>query len=241
MSIKRVTTELNALARRIRGINDWIEQNPHITDPNAYEIMDCNVSYAELISELKKVHTEKCGSLEPTVQILQTRQVLNESDPTIEKYETVPPTEPTIGLILTTLYPEAAEGLYELGRMDNLRSLETHPFFITPEAKAMYEQVKDCQVKASYIVSEDEGEKRIKRELLCKSMSVPFYIWQVKRTEPDYQYDNMTEFESMKQMNALYQATESPAQFTKAINNLHKVIDSSYKYSDSTTKNAGQK
>lgn len=72
-------------------------------------------------------------------------------------------------------------------------------------------------------------------------MSVPFYIWQVKRTEPAYQYDNINEFEGMKQMNALYQASVSPAQFAESVDNLHKVIESSYKYSDSSTKSVGQK
>ena len=33
----------------------------------------------------------------------------------------------------------------------------------------------------NYDIPEDIETKRIKKELLCKSMSVPFYIWQVQR------------------------------------------------------------
>ena len=43
---------------RIEGINTWIKNNPQVTDPNVYEIMDCNVQYAELVAELVAYYNE---------------------------------------------------------------------------------------------------------------------------------------------------------------------------------------
>lgn len=240
MSTESIRSDLINLNNRIKGINSWIREHPDITDPNAYEIMDCNIAYAELISQLNVAHNLEYGPLKIPAPVLQTELNEAESKDGIEAYTVLPPTEPPVGIYLTTIYPEAAETMYELGQMAALRSLDTHPFFNMPEAKAMYDQIQASQIAANYDVPEDEGMRRIKRELLCKSMSVPFYIWQVKRTEPNYQYDNMIEFEGMKQMNALYQASCSPAQFASNVDALHTAIDSTYKYRTTPTTNVKQ-
>ena len=84
----------------------------------------------------------------------------------------------------------------------------------------------------SYDVPKDIAMKKIKKELLCKSMSVPFYIWQVHRNEPDYQYDNATEFDAMKDMLATYKAYGN-TQFVPQIESLFGIIERNYKYSTS--------
>ena len=89
----------------------------------------------------------------------------------------------------------------------------------------------------NYDIPENMETKRIKKELLCKSMSVPFYIWQVHRTNPNYQYDNKTEFEEMKEAFALYEASEEPCQFLPLIFNLHNKIEKDYKYSTQDKEN----
>lgn len=240
MSVKIIITEMTNLNKRIKGINDWIAANPHITDPNAYEIMDCNVSYAELISELRKAHTEECGVIDIPVKVLPAELVAKDEQTGVESYVVVPP-KIKEGIVLTTIYPEAAEVLHGLQTMEARRNLSYHPFFTKPEVKAMYDQVKRCQEYASYQVPEDDAVKSVKKELLCECVSVPFYVWQVQRTEPDYEYDNEVEYEGINQMDALYQSDEVPAQFTTAISNLKTLITSSYKYREEATKGSNQK
>ena len=51
MELEQLRNETQTLSQRITGINNWIKGNPLVTDPNAYEIMDCNVTLAEYIAE----------------------------------------------------------------------------------------------------------------------------------------------------------------------------------------------
>lgn len=62
-------------------------------------------------------------------------------------------------------------------------------------------------------------------------MSVPFYIWQVQRTEPEYQYDNVEEFSKMKANLDLYKK-EGNTQFVPEIESLFRVIEQNYKYKE---------
>ena len=79
------------------------------------------------------------------------------------------------------------------------------------------------------------------------SFSVPFYIWQVQRKEPNYQYDNSSEFDTMKKMRdlnvSLYPTQYSEydkddnliyegPQFGNYIDAMFDQIEKSYKYSD---------
>ena len=114
--------------------------------------------------------------------------------------------------------------------MDYLRDTTSHPFFASEEAMDLYSYIKFCQLEACYQIPEDIDMQRIKRETLCKAMSVAFYIWQVQRTEPEYQFDNKDEFEGMQESLALYEASESPCQFGSRVAALHNKINSNYKY-----------
>ena len=219
MNLEQITTRLTKLVKRIGGgtdekghhipgINDWIRKNPE-TDPNAYEIMDCNIQFAECLADLKAYY-------------VSTGDIPSDLDEQ-ELMATV--------TFLAALHPEVEDCYRELGTMDILRNIAEHPFFTTKEANEMYCSIKACQDNVDYIAPPDEALRRIKRELLCKSMSVPFYIWQVKRTDTVYQYDNKTEFDSMKEMLALYETSESPCQFKEPLTNLFTTIEKDYKYS----------
>lgn len=213
MSKEQLTNKLIALRNRVHGINTWIQENPSVTDPNVYELMDCNIEFAEILTELK-------------AEYVAAGEVPNDFDSTQPMA--------TVSYMLA-FHPEIEECYHELGTMDDLRDIANHPFFQTTEVNEMYCNIKACQDFANYGISSDEGVRRVKRELLCKSMSVPFYIWQVKRTEPEYQYDNISEFEGMKSMNALYQASEEPPQFGKLVDALFEKINKNYKYSTPAT------
>ena len=188
--------ETQDLTKKIGRINEWIKDNPNVIDPNVYEIMDCNVSLAEMLSEYAKVDG---------AQDLQS---------TSAKHKEIEPC------------------YFELVEIDTLRDTENHPFFQIPEVNALYCEVKKSLIFMSYDVPKDIAMKKIKKELLCKSMSVPFYIWQVHRNEPDYQYDNATEFDAMKDMLATYKAYGN-TQFVPQIESLFGIIERNYKYSTS--------
>lgn len=220
MNIEQLEQRLSSLRTRLHGINEWIRNNPTITDPNAYEIMDCNIAFAEIIRELKDYYVS-IGEIS-------------------EDLDTYAGPMATVNFMANG-HPDIEYCYHELGIMADLRHIATHPFFTTPEVDQLYCSIKSCQDFANYDIPNSEDERRIKRELLCKSMSVPFYIWQVQRTEPYYQYDNEVEYEGINQMDALYQSDETPAQFADAVSNLKALITSSYKYREEATKGSNQK
>ena len=45
------------LSERMKGINNWIRSNPN-TDPNFYEIMDCEVELGKLLSYENQYYQE---------------------------------------------------------------------------------------------------------------------------------------------------------------------------------------
>ena len=195
MELEQLRNETQNLTQRVTGINDWIKSNPQVTDPNAYEIMDCNVSLAELFSEYAEVDYSR---------VLQNA---------------------------AAKHPEIEPCYFGVVEMDSLRDTAHHPFFQSKEANDLYCAVKRSQLSMDYEIPEDMETRRIKKELLCKSMSVPFYIWQTQRKEPEYQYDDATEFSGMKAMLDIYKS-EGNTQFVPEIEAMFNVIEKNYKYSN---------
>ena len=62
-------------------------------------------------------------------------------------------------------------------------------------------------------------------------MSTSFYIWQAQKGNPNYQYDNQGEYETIKDMISLYEATEIPCQYKEQISNLFAKIERTSKFS----------
>ena len=195
MELEQLRNETQNLTQRVTGINDWIKSNPQEKDPNAYEIMDCNVSLAELFSEYAEVDCSR---------VLQNA---------------------------AAKHPEIEPCYFGVVEMDSLRDTAHHPFFQSKEANDLYCAVKRSQLSMDYEIPEDMETRRIKKELLCKSMSVPFYIWQVQRENPDYKYDNAAEFSGMKAMLDIYKS-EGNTQFVPEIEAMFNVIEKNYKYSN---------
>ena len=195
MELEQLKSEAENFAERVTGINKWIKSNPQEKDPNAYEIMDCNVSLAELFSEYAEVDCSR---------VLQNA---------------------------AAKHPEIEPCYFGVVEMDSLRDTAHHPFFQSKEANDLYCAVKRSQLSMDYEIPEDMETRRIKKELLCKSMSVPFYIWQVQRENPDYKYDNAAEFSGMKAMLDIYKS-EGNTQFVPEIEAMFNVIEKNYKYSN---------
>lgn len=198
MELEQLKSEAENFAERVTGINKWIKSNPQEKDPNAYEIMDCNVSLAELFSEYAEIDYSR---------VLQNA---------------------------AAKHPEIEPCYFGVVEMDSLRDTAHHPFFQSKEANDLYCAVKRSQLSMDYEIPEDMETRRIKKELLCKSMSVPFYIWQVQRENPDYKYDNAAEFSGMKAMLDIYKS-EGNTQFVPEIEAMFNVIEKNYKYSNKIT------
>lgn len=196
MELEQLKSKTENLTERVTGINNWIKSNPQVTDPNAYEIMDCNVSLAEIFSEYAKVDN---------LRVLEN---------------------------VSGKHPEIEPCYFGVVEMDSLRDTMHHPFFQSKEVNDLYCAVKRSQLSMDYDIPTNPETRRIKKELLCKSMSVPFYIWQVQRTETEYQYDNVNEFSGMKAMLDIYKS-EGNTQFVLEIEALFGVVEKNYKYSES--------
>ena len=216
MTLERIEEKLRNLSKRIEGINTWIKNNPQVTDPNVYEMMDCNVQYAESVAELVAYYNEFGW---PEINEETGDMMLNKNWPRTAKVADLP-----------HLHPDLANCFLGLCTMETLREFPIHPFIQEKEPYEMYAAVRMRQLAGTYQLPATDEDRRIKRELICKSMSVPFYIWQLHRTEPDYQYDNEGEFNSMKDMFALYEASEEPCQFKNHIADLFNKINRDYKY-----------
>lgn len=206
--INRLNGYVDEQGRKHSGILDWIRNHPE-TDPNAYEIMDCNVQFAEILSQLR-THYVNEGDIPEDYDLGEFMASVS---------------------YMNQLHPEIEEAYKAIGIMDDLRNTVEHPFFVSPAAYNMYYAIKCSQDNADYVVPEDASLRRIKREMLCKSMSVPFYIWQTQVKEPNYQYDNVIEYEGMKTALALYQESEKTPQFAGQVQALHDTIKKNYKFS----------
>lgn len=196
----------------ILGINPWIESNPTITDPNAYEIMSCQIEYAELLAELKQYYDETGY---PKI-ILEGR------------------THKTTHCDLPRLHPIIGDCMFGLIKMEKLRNIEKHPFFNMDEPGALYFEIKVSQISCDYELADSQEMRSIKKELLCKLISVPFYIWQEKRTDPNYKYDNEQEFKQLLDMAALLETTQKSCQYKEQIDALLSKIRTDYKYASSS-------
>ena len=200
MDSQKIENKTQTLTESVKRINNWIKQHPEVTDPNAYEIMDCNVSLAELLSEYAQIDNSR---------VLQNAAMK---------------------------HPEIEPCYFGVVEMDELRDTAHHSFFQSQEANDLYCAIKQSQLSMNYDIPEELETRKIKKELLCKSMSVAFYIWQVHRNEPDYQYDNTTEFNEMKLMLDIYKQ-EGNTQFVPEIEAMFHVIENNYQYGNKAMKN----
>lgn len=221
MTLEQIEERIANLSNRINGINTWIKNNPQVTDPNVYEIMDCNVQYAEVVAELVTYYNEQGW---PEINEETGDMMLEKNWPRSARVADLP-----------YLHPDLANCFLGLCTMETLRDFPMHPFIQKSESYDMYATLRMRQLTGTYVLGKTEEDRRIKRELICKSMSVPFYIWQVQRTEPNYQFDNEQEFNGMKDMFALYEASEEPCQYKIQIQNLLSKIEENSKFKEQKT------
>ena len=224
--LEEINRQAEELTNRFRGINSWIEANLN-TDPNFHEMVDCMVEYGKLAKQYDKYY-QKAGY------------------PTFDNgSEEVEATHYHLALVS----PKLKEAQSELSKMWNLR--RKSPFFEDETVREFTTELSMRTQIAEYNVPEDKEIERIKKEVLCKTASIYFYIWQVKQTNPDYQYDNEAEWNNLLQAYEIYKDAvgvevaysnssntekyEGP-QFGRELEKMHKEINKSYKYSDTEEK-----
>ena len=211
--LEEINRQAEALTNSFRGINSWIEANIN-TDPNFSEMVDCMVEYGKL-TKLYDKYYQKTGY--PT---------FNNGSEEVEATH----------YHLALASPKLKEAQSELTKMWNLR--ENSPFFEDETVRKFTDELSLRAKIAEYYVPEDKEIERIKKEILCKTASIYFYIWQVKQTNPDYQYDNEAEWNNLLQAYEIYKdaAKYVGPQFGKEIENMFAVIEKNYKYSDTEEK-----
>ena len=211
--LEEINRQAEALTNRFRGINSWIEANIN-TDPNFCEMVDCMVEYGKL-TKLYDKYYQKVGY--PT---------FNNGSEEVEATH----------YHLALVSPKLKEAQSELSKMWNLRCKS--PFFEDETVREFITELSMRTKIAEYYVPEDKEIERIKKEILCKTASIYFYIWQVKQTNPDYQYDNEAEWNNLLQAYEIYKDAVKYVgpQFGKEIEKMHKEINKSYKYSDTEEK-----
>ena len=224
MKKEEINAMADSLSERIEGINTWIKNNPN-TDPNFYEIMDCKVEIGKVFSNMDRYYN---------VMGYPERQEHKGRMPYSYTHYEIP---------LFDQHAKKVDDKYN--EMINLRNPEMGKVFDDiPEIFDLFQEVGMRTFIAEY--DDPKGNmSKIKKEILCKSVSIPFYIWQERRTNPDFQYDNTAEFDALKEMYALYSAqvgiqiTNDHAdgtvyqgpQFGEQIESLISFIEKSYKYS----------
>lgn len=222
VNLEEITRNTKMLTSDLKRINAWVEQNPN-TDPNYYEYADCLVRLGELASDITKYY-DQVGW--PIVE-----------GETLTHYDAWRST------------PELEACSIELKKLANLRGICKEGFSDRKTNPDVYKYLVELNARCvigEYFTGENPAYRKMKKELICKSLSVPFYIWQVQRTEPDYQYDNREEYEQMKQYHdynvQLYPEQYSiqyldgssykGPQFGDHIDKMFKRIEASYKYAE---------
>lgn len=209
------------LAIRIERINHWIKDNTEVTEPNMYEYTQILVEYGELLAEVDDYYRKNGYP--------------DNIDPRGGHYE------------ICYKVPELNEVNKGIRTLVSLRNLNerseksTHLFTGLKEARTFLTELERKVYAAEYKIPNNSAIRKIKKELLSKCMGISFYVWSNKRDDPEYMYNNKTEFESLQEMYDLYSKSEGHKyegpQFGDIIENIIKYINKSYIYAEETEKN----
>lgn len=221
MSLEELKVKANALSGRFNGINGWIKDNMN-TDPNLYEMFSCTCEYGELYAMYDKYFRENGY---PT---LEDGKVATHYD-------------------LGNIVPELKACRDSINEMFNLRS--GSKLFEDKAVKDMSTELLYRAHTGEYIIPEDNEMSVIKRDMIAKIGGVYNYIWQVRRNESEYQYDNALEYKQMTEAYALYKedagiqyhysdqngTNYSGPQFGMQLEDMLNGINSVYKYREAAT------
>ncbi len=203
----------DTLATRMEGINSWIKDNPD-TDPNFYEIMDCYVDVGQMLSHMGEYYEEN-GYPKKTEENSYTHYEIFRFD------------------------EHAKKAFDQLEEMLTLRNSGIDQVLRdVPEISDIWKKISYSVVSAEYEVPQGFLAD-IKKQILCKSVSIPLYIWQEKRQNPDFRYTNIDELNDLKEKYDFYklQSENHTPQFGEEIENLISYIAKSSEYATEDSDN----
>lgn len=169
-SLDHSTMSLHKLEKKLSEINQYIKKNPD-TDPNFYEITHSWIQFGECVYE-RCLDYGKTGF---------PYDLVNKRSAT--SYDIV-----RIDEDLKSCYQKMCE-------MEKLRQINQHPLLEDPDIRGLYQEEIVYHSTTGYMNYSDEY-----KELLCKSMSVPFSIYQETVKNPNYKYSNQEEFLKMTEI-----------------------------------------
>ena len=229
--MKELIIKVYDLKIRLERINHWIQEHPEVNDHNMYEYTQVLVEFGEILAEAneyykKNGYPENVDKQGGKYEIPYKVAEFNEVNEEIKK-------------------------LVKLRNLNNRNESSTHLFTSVPEVRKFLTELEKRIFSSEYIIPNNLDIKKIKKEILCKCMGIAFYIWNTKRNEPEYIYDNINEFEMLQEMYNTYSAEEGiqtikhdakgntyeGPQFGEIIENIIKYINKSYIYAEETEKN----
>ena len=222
--MKELILKVSDLKIRIERINHWIQENPQITDPNMYEYTQVLVEYGELLAAANEYYVangypENIDSQAGHYEIFNKVPELNAVN-------------------------EELKRLVSLRKLNNMQGDPSNSFTSMPEVRDFLTELEYRTYTGEYKIPADFAIAKLKKVILCKCMGIAFYIWNTKRNEPEYIYDNKAEFEMLQEMYNTYAVEEGNQivkhdangntyegpQFGDVIENIMKYINKNYIY-----------
>ncbi|MCI8347709.1 MAG: hypothetical protein HFJ12_07190 [Bacilli bacterium] len=160
-------TEIQELEEQLNKKNKWIQDHPN-TDPNFYEMIHSWIQFGELVH--KKCHHYN--------EVGYPYDLDNKRCATC--YDVV-----RVDKDLKRCYQKIKD-------MEQLMEICQHPLLLDKDIRDLYHEEIIYDSITGYMNYSDEY-----KELLCKCMIVPFFIYQETLKDPNYRYENKNEFLEM--------------------------------------------
>lgn len=165
------------LKNSYKNINNYIQDNMN-TVPNFREMVDSVIEYGKLISQFASYYNRN------------GYPIIEDEGREASNYEIA---------VVNQDVRDVQEGIYQ---MMQLRG--NHQFFSDPTARAFMNELANASAVGGYYISEDSQVDNLKKEILCQVAAIYFYIWYTKQREPNYVYDNVSEWDALNEKYALY-------------------------------------
>ena len=195
MNIDDLNDKRDEFLIRIRGINDWIRNNPY-TDPNFYEMADCFMEYAHLSSQYMTelfhgdpVYIEENGQKRRAngYDVLKLADLwdVDQELRTMLKLR---------GVIPFDLQESIPQGFSTTETVDRGLPIVNSSFFKENEdARNLLTNLHYSAITGSYGYGVSTMDFDAKKELIAKIAGVKNFIWQMKRDDSDFCFENAYE------------------------------------------------
>ena len=169
MNIDELDLEYRKLFARVRGVNQWIENNI-LTDPNFYEMVDLRMEFCKLAYNYNAYYARDGY---PMIEENGKARRANEYD-------------------VFKAFPQLYELEEELQKMYDMR--KDSPFFQEELPNKLISELSYNAKVPSFDVP-DLGENA---RAIAQAAGVYFYIWQQSQYNADFKYDNSFEFDDIQ-------------------------------------------